>query len=115
MPPKYRDPLAGGLLVALPKRPTTGIRPIDATDGWRRITAKGLLQNCLREYEQFFQQSHPKVFQFATATPDGATIMFNSLKCIIEDVAETNSLDNDPIVMGTFDTKIHSILYKDSI
>ena len=50
-----------------------------------------------------FQESHPRVFQFAMATPDGTTIMFNLLKCIIEDVVATNSLDNDPIVMNTFD------------
>ena len=31
--------------------------------------------------------------------------MFNLLKCIIEDVAATNSLDNDPILMSTFDIK----------
>ena len=29
--------------------------------------------------------------------------MFNLLQCIIEDVAATNSLDNDPIVMSTLD------------
>ena len=51
----------------------------------------------------FFQQSHPRVFLLATATPNGATIMFNLLKCIKDDVAATNSLDNDPIVMRTFD------------
>ena len=31
--------------------------------------------------------------------------MFNLLKCIIEDVAATNSLDNDPIVMRAFNIK----------
>ena len=31
--------------------------------------------------------------------------LFNFLKCIIEDIAATNSLDNDPIVMSTFDIK----------
>ena len=31
--------------------------------------------------------------------------MFNLLKCILEDVAATNSLDNDSIVMNTFDIK----------
>ena len=34
LPPKYRDHLAGGLLVALSKRPKTGIRPINFTDVW---------------------------------------------------------------------------------
>ena len=73
------DHFEGGRLVALSKRPKTGIRPINVTDSWRRITDKGLLQNCLHEYEQFFQQSHPRVFHFATAIPDGVSI--NGLSC----------------------------------
>ena len=55
MPPTFRDHLAGGRLVALSKRPITGIRVMNITDAWRRITAKGLLQNCLRDYD-------PRVF-----------------------------------------------------
>ena len=50
LPPKYRDHLAGEQLVALSKRPKQGIRPINVSDAWRRITAKGLLQNCLRDF-----------------------------------------------------------------
>ncbi len=49
LPPKYRDHLAGGRLVALSKNPKPGVRPINVTDTWRRIAAKGLLQRCLRE------------------------------------------------------------------
>ena len=102
---KYRDHLAGGRLVALSKNLKPGIRPINVTDTWRRIAAKGLLLKFLREYEQFFRNSHPRVFQFATATPDGATFMYHLLKCITDDLARSNGFDDDPVVVVPLDLK----------
>ena len=88
LPERYQSHLAGGRLTALSKAPKPGIRPVNVPDVWRRLAAKGLLTHCLPELGDFFQKEHPRVFQFATACPDGAAKMFH----LINGIAITCSL-----------------------
>ena len=103
LPIKYRDHLAGGRLVAISKAPKPGIRPINVTDVWRRIAAKGLLTNCLPELAKYFQTQHKRVFQFATATPNGASNMFHVLHGIYTSIISTQPNEQDPTIMVPLD------------
>ena len=73
-----RNHLAGGRL----KATKPGIRPVNFPDVWRRLAAKGLLTHCLPELSDFFQKEHPRVFQFATACPNGAAKIFHLINSI---------------------------------
>ena len=76
LPLAYNEHLAGGRLVALSKAPKSGVRPINITDTWRWIAANGLLREGMPSYRKYFQEGHPRAFQFAAVTPDGATVMY---------------------------------------
>ena len=97
LPPKYRDHLAGGRLVALSKRPKTGIRPVNVTDAWRQLKDYSQLKDYCRivcaNTNSFFTK------------PSKSVPICHCNTSIIKDVVATNSLDNDPIVVGTFDIK----------
>ena len=104
LPAKYKEHLIGGRLVGLSKAPKPGVRPICVTDVWRRIAAKGLLSTCLKELKQYFQNSHPRTFQFAGANPNGATDMYHLLSIIANDAREGHDSD-DPLSILTLDIK----------
>ena len=105
LPARYREHLAGGRLVALSKHPKPGIRPINVTDAWRRIAAKTLLSICLPDFKSFFQNSHPRVFQFSTATPDGAATMFHIINAIINSTTKSCMNQKDLFILLTLDIK----------
>jgi hypothetical protein len=105
LPPRYREHLAGGRLVALSKHPKPGIRPINVTDAWRRIAAKAILSTCLPNFKSFFQDSHPRVFQFSTATPDGAATMFHIINAIMDSTTKSCIDQNDLFIILTLDIK----------
>ena len=70
LPHAYNEHVADGRLVALSKTPKPGVRPINTsyiTDTWRRIAAKGFLHECMPSYRKYFQEGHPRVFQFAAS------------------------------------------------
>jgi len=105
LPHAYNEHLAGGRLVALSKAPKPGVRPINITDTWRRIAAKGLLRECIPSYRKYFQEGHPRVFQFAAATPNGATVMYQIVRSIIASLADGNSEESDPVQIFSADVK----------
>ena len=105
LPHKYRQHLAGGRLVALSKAPKPGVRPINITDTWRRIAAKGLLRECMPSYRKYFQEDHPRVFQFAAATPNGATVMYQIVRSIIASQSDGNSEESDPVQIFCADVR----------
>ena len=96
---EYRDHLAGGRLVAISKAPKPGIWPIDVTDVWLCIAARGLLTNCLLELAKYFQTQHKLVFQFATATPNEVSNMFHLLHGIYTNVMSTQTQKQDPAII----------------
>jgi hypothetical protein len=105
LPAFYRQHLAGGRLVALSKSPKLGVRPINITDAWRRVAAKALLSSCLPDFNTFFQQGHPRVFQFATATADGATTMFHLINAIWASTSQAQTNSDDAFIILTLDLK----------
>jgi len=105
LPTPYQQHLAGGRLVALSKQPKPGIRPINITDSWRRIAAKTLLTTCLPDFNKFFQQGHPRVFQFSTATPDGAATMFHILNALFHGNSAPCANLDDLLILLTLDIK----------
>lgn len=105
LPVRYREHLAGGRLVALSKSPKPGIRPINVTDTWRRIATKGLLQHCKTAYRTYFQDRHPRVFQYAAAQPDGATIMFQLIQCIVDSIRAGITAPLDPVEILAADAR----------
>ena len=68
LPPRYREHLAGGRLVALSKHPKPGIRPICISDAWRRLTARGLGAACQHHFRHFFQHCKSTALQFGCNT-----------------------------------------------
>ena len=104
LPSKYKEHLIGGRLVALSKFPKPGVRPVCVTDVWRRIAAKGLLFACHKELKHFFQNCHPRTFQFAGASKNGASDMYHLLNTIFQDI-KTSRDCNDPLVILTLDIK----------
>ena len=84
--------------------PKPGIRPINITDSWRRIAAKSLLTTCLSDFNKLFQQWHPRVFQFSTATPDGAATMFHIINAIFHGNSASCPL-HDFLILLTLDIK----------
>jgi hypothetical protein len=54
LPPRYRDHLAGGRLIALSKHPKPGVRPICISDAIRRLVAKGLFACCKASFTRVF-------------------------------------------------------------
>ena len=98
--------MAGGREVALSKFPEPGIRPICVTDCFRRLVIKGLLRHCQDEIDNFFQNSHPRAFQFGGGNPRGATNMFHLLAGLSEGMKNENISDvyrEDPMVICTTD------------
>jgi hypothetical protein len=55
---------------------------MNITDSWRRIAEKARLTTCLSDFNSFFQKGHSRVFQFSTATPDGAATMFHIVNAL---------------------------------
>ena len=82
LPPKYRELLAGGRLVALSKAPKTGIRPICIGDHWRRLVAKGLHAFLGESLKKYFQEAHPRALQFGGGTENRATLMYHTIAVI---------------------------------
>ncbi len=75
LPPRYRDHLAGGRLIALSKHPKPGVRPICINDEIRRLVAKGLFACCKASFTRVFKNSHPRALQF------GANLKNGSMPC----------------------------------
>ena len=86
LPEPYRAALAGGRLVPISKKPKPGVRPICVTDLLRRLAIKGLLRRCQHEHDRYFQNSHPRVFQFAGSNRNGATHMYHLFASIAADM-----------------------------
>ena len=84
LPPRYREHLAGGRLVALSKHPKPGIRPICISDAWRRLTARGLGAACQHHFRHFFQHSKSTALQFGGNTKNGANNMYHLLASMAE-------------------------------
>ena len=103
LPAAYRDHLAGGRLVALSKFPKPGVRPICVTDCWRRLAGRGLLQTCFSHLQQYFQGSHPRVFQFASGTPNGPSNMYHLLAALsteLETTATNRDVQDPPAILA---------------
>jgi hypothetical protein len=62
------------------------------------------LTTCLSDFNRFFQQGHPRVFQFSTATPDGAATMFHIINAIFHGNSASCPLD-DFLILLTLDIK----------
>jgi hypothetical protein len=77
LPPRYREHLAGGQLVALSKHPKPGIRPICISDAWRRLTARGLGTVCQHHLQKKFQHSKSTALQFGGNTKNRANNMYH--------------------------------------
>ena len=107
LPAAYRAHLAGGRLVALSKFPKPGVRPICVTDCWRRIAGRGLLQKCFPHLQQYFQGSHPRVFQFASGTPNGPSNMYHGLAALFTELqtSRTETDAQDPVGILALDMK----------
>ena len=105
LPPKYRDHLAGGRLIALSKHPKTGVRPICISDALRRLVAKGLNAQCKSSFTQIFHHEYPRALQFGANLMNGATVthMFQIVNSVAHRAAE--SLDDDPIAIAALDLK----------
>ena len=91
LPPRYREHLAGGRLVALSKHPKPGVRPICISDSWRRLTARGLGAACQQHFRKFFQESNPTGLQFGGNTPNGANNMYHLLASMANSNATRDS------------------------
>ena len=102
LPPKYRDHLAGGRLIALSKHPKPGVRPICISDAIRRLVAKGLNSRCRSSFTNVFQQEHPRALQFGANLQNGASNMFHLVNSIAHQA--TGSPD-DPIAIAALDIK----------
>ena len=88
LPSAYKTNLAGGRLVALSKHPKPGVRPINISDAWRRLVAKGLSRKCQSHFQKYFQHGHPRVLQCGGNTKNGATNMFHTLASVAESVRD---------------------------
>ena len=91
-----------------------GILPINVTDTWRRIAEieKGLLAKCLPELAKYFQAQHKRVFQFATATPNGAFNIFHLLHGIYTNIMSAQPNEDDPTIIVPLD--LHNAFNMDS-
>ena len=98
LPPKYRDHLAGGRLIALSKHPKPGVRPICISDALRRLVAKGLNAQCKSSFTQVFQHEHPRALQFGANLMNG--VKHVPLCSLVIGIAHraADSNDDDPII-----------------
>ena len=103
LPPRYRDQLAGGRLIALSKHPKPGVRPICISDAIRRLVAKGLLEYCKPSWLYKFQHSHTRALQFGSNLRSGASNIFHMISGIIH-VGYTHSSE-DPLAVASLDIK----------
>ena len=101
LPPKYRDHLAGGRLIALSKHPKAGVRPICISDALRRLVAKGLNAQCKSSFTRIFQHNHPRALQFGANLVHGATHMYHLVNSIAHRATDSNN--DDPIAIAALD------------
>ena len=82
LPHEYAVMFSGALLVAIPKHPKPGVRPVGIPDLSRKLVSRMLLKPIKNDLAKYFTTKHPNYKQLAVGVRAGAEQMYHHVSLL---------------------------------